>query len=282
MQDCFIVLNPCARAARSLRVEDPLRLAAKNATLRLTSAPGEAESLAREAVQQGFRTIVAAGGDGTVNEVLRGMVGSSARLGILPLGTVNVLARELQIPLDWEEALSRILQGRSRWIDIGWANEAPFIQLAGVGFDAEVVSAVTPKAKNLLGPLAYVSTALRLLGQPQPRFRVTPKDATPIEASWVLLGIGRFYGGPIPLFPNADPADGLLDVLVIKKLSWKSLSAWIAALLLGSHTTLPEVEYLQTTHLHVDGGAAFELDGEARGRGPVHFHISPQHLQILF
>ena len=138
MEDCCIVLNPRARAAHRLQLENQLSGVARGATVRLTSGPGDAEFLARDAARQGFRTVVAAGGDGTVNEVLRGIVGTPARLGVLPVGTVNVFARELGLPLDWEEAWARILKGRERTVDVGGANDSPFIQLAGVGFVAPV------------------------------------------------------------------------------------------------------------------------------------------------
>ena len=281
MQDCCIVLNPNARAARQMQLLDQLTQVARGATIRVTSAPGDAEGLARAAAKEGFRTVIAAGGDGTVNEVLCGIVGTSTRLGVLPVGTVNVFARELGLPLDWEEALVRILHGTERTVDVGWANGVPFAQLAGVGFDAEVIAAVTPRSKTLLGPGAYLLSAFAQMGRPRPVLRVEGEGLPVVEGVWVLVGLGRFYGGPLDVFPRASNTDGLLDVLVVKDLGLAASLGYLAGLPFGWHTRLQGVEYFQTRSLRVEGDAALELDGEARGRGSVDFRVSQKLLTVL-
>jgi YegS/Rv2252/BmrU family lipid kinase len=281
MQDSCIVLNPFARTARSLRLQEVLPKVAFGATVWVTTHAGEAEALARKAVQEGFKTIVAAGGDGTVNEVVRGMSGSAARLGVLPVGTVNVFARELGLPLDWEESLIRLQLQRERVMDLAWADERPFVQLAGIGFDAEVVAAVSPADKKEWGPMAYVATGLTQITRLHPRLTIMAEGFEPVCARWVLVGTGRFYGGPIPVFPKANPADGLLDVLAIEDVGWMPSLAWMLTMPLGWHTRLPGVTYFQTSKLRVEGDAALELDGEACGRGSVDFRVSPNTLRVL-
>ncbi|MEY2598444.1 MAG: hypothetical protein RLZZ142_703, partial [Verrucomicrobiota bacterium] len=215
-----------------------------------------------------------------VNEVLRGVVGAPVRLGVLPVGTMNVFAREHGIPLDWEEAWHRIRRGTERRVDVGWANAMPFAQLAGVGLDAEVVAAVGAEAKRWLGPLAYVAAAMRLVGRPAPSFWVEGEGVAGTRGRWVLVGMGRYYGGAIPVFPWANPGDGLMDVLVVKDLSIPALASYVAGLPMGWHTRVRGVEYFQTRKLRVVGDGALELDGEAMGRAPVEFGVSPGGVRL--
>ncbi|MEK0446120.1 MAG: hypothetical protein RLZZ399_1441 [Verrucomicrobiota bacterium] len=232
-------------------------------------------------MREGFRTVVAAGGDGTVNEVLRGIVGTSARLGVLPVGTVNVFAREMGIPLDWEDALLRISQGREQLVDVGWANGSPFVQLAGVGWDAQVVQAVCPEAKRVWGAGAYLWSALGEMGNPMPPLRVEADGLPPVEGCWVLVGLGRYYGGPLPVFPLASQTDGMLDVLVVKEMGWGLGIRSLLTLPWGWHTRLEGVTYFQSARFRVIGDASYQLDGEVRGGGPVEFGASFRHLRVL-
>ena len=198
MDDCCIVLNPAAGVVLRKEVAGQLPSAAGRATIFLTSGPGDAESAARRAVQMGFKTVVAAGGDGTVNEVLRGVTGSGVRLGVLPLGTMNVFARELGMPLDWEEAWGRILKGCERRMDLGWANGQPMAQLGGVGFDARAIERVSPRWKRAAGPAAYVLAGIQEIFERQVPLRICAEEIGELQGVWVLVGMGRYYAGPFP------------------------------------------------------------------------------------
>ena len=281
MKDYGIVLNPQARGARLLEVLHFIADVARDAEIRVTTAPGEAESFAREAAAEGFGAVIAAGGDGTVNEVLRGLAGTSARLGVLPLGTMNVFARELGLPLDWEHAWASILRGRTREVDLGLANGQPFAQLAGVGFDADVVAGVTSAAKRQFGAGAYVWSALKQIGRPAQLLEVRAAGLPAMEGIWVLVGNGRFYGGPFPVFPRAKNDDGLMDVLVFRDLRAVEVVQYLLGVPLGWHTRLEGVSYLQTEALTVKGTAALELDGEFVGRGDVEFKLKPRAIGLI-
>lgn len=249
--------------------------------IRVTVAPGHAQELAREAVEEGFKTVVAAGGDGTVNEVLAGIAHADVRLGVLPLGTMNVFAREQGLPLDWENALARIVRGKSKRVDLGVANGLPFAQLAGVGFDARVIEGVSRKAKRVWGAAAYLLSAWQELEHAQPVVRVFV-DGIPVrEAEWVLLGLGRFYGGGFPVFPRAHSADGLLDVLLIQRVKGLRALRYLLGVPWGGHIRMPGIEYIQTERVRIEGEAGWELDGEFRGRGNVDFGIRPGALEIV-
>jgi YegS/Rv2252/BmrU family lipid kinase len=281
MKDYCIVLNPQARGARQLEVIHSIADVARDAEIRVTSAPHEAESLARQAAAEGFSAVIAAGGDGTVNEVLCGLTGTNVRLGVLPLGTMNVFARELGLHLDWENAWAAILRGRTREVDLGLANGLPFAQLAGVGFDADVVAGVTSEAKRRFGAGAYAWSALRQMGTPACSLKVEAAGLPPIEGVWVLVGNGRFYGGPFPVFPRAKNDDGLIDVLVLRDLTALDAAKYLFGVPLGWHTRFDGVSYLQTEAVTVKGGACFELDGEFAGRADVEFSVKPRAIRLI-
>ncbi|MEI7775726.1 MAG: diacylglycerol kinase family protein [Verrucomicrobiota bacterium] len=289
MKDHCIILNPAARIARRKRVAERLAQLAGEACIRLTESSGHATELARIAVAQGFKTIVAGGGDGTVNEVLRGIAGAQVRLGVLPLGTMNVFARELALPLKWEAAWERILRGDSRWVDLGWVNGAPIAQLAGVGFDAEVVESVSARWKLYAGPLAYVAAACRRLGRPLPRLTAQAAEIGTLPAAWVLVGLGRYYGGPFPVFPRGSNTNGLLEVVVVDSFDPRKALNSLTRLAWAGHTQLPGITYFQTSKLLVRSSAAspslleepaLEVDGEWRGRGAVEFSVTPRGLCV--
>ena len=281
MKDYCIVLNPQARGARQLEVVHAIADVARDAEIRVTSAPHEAESLARQAAEEGFAAVIAAGGDGTVNEVLCGLAGSNVCLGVLPLGTMNVFARELGLHLDWENAWAAILRGRTREMDLGLANGRPFAQLAGVGFDADVVAGVTSAAKRRFGAGAYGWSALRQIGTPAFPLRVEAAGLPPMDGVWVLVGNGRFYGGPFPVFPRAKNDDGLIDVLVFRAIGALDIAKYLLGVPLGWHTRFDGVSYLQTEAVTVKGGAGFELDGEFAGRADVEFLVKPRAIRLV-
>lgn len=293
MDDCCIVLNPAAGAVLRQEVAPQLSRAAKKAAVVLTGGPGDAEKAARRAVEAGFKTVVAAGGDGTVNEVLRGVAGSAARLGVLPLGTMNVFARELGLPLDWEEALARIVKGSETRIDLGWANGQPMAQLGGVGFDARALARVDPALKKAVGPAAYVMAGIQEMRRPQAPFRIYAEEVGEMEGVWVLVGIGRFYAGPFAAFPDASSRDGLLDVLVVRDLSIMKMLSSLLLVPFGLHPTVDGLTYFQTERLRVEpvsesdardaggGGVGYELDGELRGLAPVEFWVERSGLTVV-
>lgn len=252
--------------------------------VRITSSPGDARALARRAAAQGVETIVAAGGDGTINEVVNGMNGSRSRLGILPVGTMNVFAAELGIPMDnLEAAWSVIEAGHVRSLDLPTVNGDCFVQLAGAGLDAQVVRQTTTDSKNILGPLSYLLTLAQVALEEPPHLVVETADATPHEGRFVLVGNGRYYGGPFVVFKEARLDDGMLDVLIFKKQSHWDLVRYFQAIAFGQHYDLPDVEYFQTSSLTIRSTAnvPIEVDGELSGSLPARFAFSSEKLLVL-
>jgi YegS/Rv2252/BmrU family lipid kinase len=281
MQEILVILNPAARSERAKNTWKKIERF-PNCTLRTTTAPGDALRVAAEAVEEGFTTIVAAGGDGTVNDVVNGIAGKDVSLGILPVGTMNVFAAELGLPSDLDEAWAVIRAGRTRKIDLVRANARYFIQLAGVGLDAQVVQETSWNFKKNFGPLSYVISAAQIAARKPPRL-VVEADGVEREGSFVLLGNGRYYGGPLAFFKEARIDDGKLDVLIFKNLGYLDIARYLGTILMGKHTDLPDVEYFQTKKVLVrsEEDVPVEVDGEVAMQLPVTFRISSRKLRVV-
>ncbi len=233
---------------------------------------------------EGYEHIVAAGGDGTINEVVNGIAGSDATLGLMPMGTMNVFANELGLPAnDLGRCWEIIRAGRTRWIDLPRANQQHFVQLAGIGLDAQVVKETSLTLKRNFGPLSYLISAAQIASRKPPQLMIESDDAVTEEGSFVLVGNGRLYGGPFPFFKHALLDDGLFDVLVFKQLGYIELIKYLQNVIFTSDITTREVEYFQTRHLRVSSleEVPVELDGELVGVCPVEFQLEPRGLKVL-
>ena len=284
MKKTCVILNPAARSERARRWEKWLRARCSEAFFCATVEAGDAQSRAREAVVEGYESIVAAGGDGTIHEVANGIAGSSAALGLMPMGTMNVFANELGLPAnDLGRCWDIICRGRTREIDLPTANGRHFVQLAGVGLDAQVVKETSRALKRNFGPLSYLISAAQIAGRKPPRLLIEAEEAMTEEGSFVLVGNGRLYGGPFPFFKHAALDDGLLDVLVFKQLGYLEIIKYLQNVIFTSKITTPEVEYFQTRRLRVSSAedVPVELDGELMGGCPVEFQIQPPRLKVL-
>lgn len=275
-------MNPAARGARAHALEDRLRLLAPEAEVALTRGPGHAEDLARAAAGQGFDAVVAAGGDGTVNEVVNGLDPARCALGVLPLGTVNVLAREIGMPADLSLSVDVIRRGTTALLDVGSANGRRFLQLAGVGLDAEAVKQTVPGMKRVLGPLGYLLTAARLSLGSVPELRVRAHGEEH-RGKIVLVGNGRYYGGAFRVFPQADMADGLLDAWVLRGSGPLDVLRYFRAVVADTTSGLRDAIYLRAPQLTVESGerVALEVDGELCGHSPVEFSVEPRSLRVI-
>ncbi len=281
MEKILVILNPAARSERAGGTWEKIRdLPA--ATVQTTSAPGDARSIAGWAVAQGFATVVAAGGDGTINEVVNGIAGSDIALGILPVGTMNVFAAELGIPNNLPKAWEIIQAGHTRRIDLVRANDQYFVQLAGVGLDAQVVQATSRSFKKNFGPLSYVISAAQIAARPPPKL-IVEHDGHRREGSFVLIGNGRYYGGPVAFFKDARIDDGKLDVLIFKNLGYLDIARYLGTILMGNHTGLADVDYFQTKRVAVSSAddVPVEVDGEVVTKLPVTFRISSRKLKVV-
>jgi YegS/Rv2252/BmrU family lipid kinase len=197
---------------------------------------------------------------------------------------MNVFATELGLPTnDLRRCWEIIQQNRTRPVDLPSANGKHFVQLAGVGLDAQVVKETSRAFKRNFGPLSYMISAAQIASRQPPRLRIESENAVTEEGSFVLVGNGRLYGGRFPFFKQAVIDDGLLDVIVFKRLNYVEIIRYLQNVIFTSQITAPEVEYFQTSRLRVSSeeSVPVEIDGELIGNCPVEFQIRGGGLRVL-
>lgn len=250
-----------------------------------TERPNHATELATMA---GDRLVVAAGGDGTVNEVLNGLT-SGATLGVIPLGTANVLARELGMPLDPEKACARIRDGRAVQTDLGIATDAEGVErrfacMAGMGFDARVIGEVDPFLKRYLKIVAFPLTALKvyLQSDKNPKIQVVHGD-TIYVTEFAIVANGHHYGGDFKVSDDASLTTGSFEVVMVDRLG-KLLRADVLTQILSRKPLDRSMRSFSTGELHArapGGEVPVQLDGEIWGKLPMSFRIVPKGLRVV-
>lgn len=294
MKPC-VIFNPVARGEKAVEFRSRLAALGDELEFRQTTSPESARALGREAAEQGFEAIVAVGGDGTFNEVLNGVgmvegAFDSVRMGVLPLGTANVFAKELGVPMALDAALDVIREGRTCAVDLAAASfnqegkpvRRFFGQLAGAGLDARAIELVNWESKKRFGVLAYVEAGLKALAESQAQLTVSNGE-TELTGELVLVGNGRYYGGKFELFPEAKLTDGLLHALVFERVHWADLvrRGW------GLFThTIPKQKGIKILSgsaltLRCDRTAPFQLEGDLVGSLPCSFKVYPRRLKMI-
>jgi YegS/Rv2252/BmrU family lipid kinase len=289
-----VILNPAARSTKAAALEHALRRLSPEPELHLTTGPGDAALIAEKLAAAGHELVVSAGGDGTMNEVLQGLCRANARrkpgeqhtaLGVLPLGTMNVFSVELKLPgRDIEGCWREITSGQRREVDLWMANDMYFAQLAGVGLDAQIVQETSWEAKKKFGPLSYVMSAVNVLMRPPPTLSVQIDGKAPLLGTVVLIGNGKHYGGPFPLFRDASNTDGKLDLIIFRGLGGLEFLQLLRGMLLDGYQECEYLDYLQASEFTVTSDAGetpVELDGElAELNAPVLFRPAPFRLSV--
>jgi diacylglycerol kinase (ATP) len=252
-----------------------------------TERPDHATELAAAA---GDRLVIAAGGDGTVNEVVNGL-STDATLGILPLGTANVLAREVGLPLEPEEACERILTGATFRMDIGVATdgegaERRFACMAGIGFDAEVVREVGPRLKRYLRSLAFPLVALKVYFRGGlPEVRIVDGD-TAHTARFAVVANGSYYGGEFQTAEDASLASGGLEVVLVEEVGRLARPDVLARILAKKPLDRTMKSFASQSILAESSDARgarvpVQIDGEVWGRLPMRFHVEPAAVEVI-
>ncbi len=288
----LIVYNPAAGQSADLasmldRVALLWRDLGWQVSIAATTAPGDATSKAQQAAADGYHAVVAAGGDGTVNEVINGLVGSQTALGVLPLGTVNIWAREMGLSMDMLKAAISLSEAQLTQIDVGMAGNRYFLLMAGIGFDAAVTATVCAKEKKRLGAIAYVKQAIQIAWN----FRgVSPKlriDGKRVRGRILMVTIGnsQLYGGVIKFTAHATVNDGLLDVCVIKGEGMLSAPRRLISIFARHYNRDPKVQYYQAKQIEIRGQKGkvlpVQVDGDYLGKTPMSFRVVPNSLWVL-
>lgn len=289
--NALLILNPKAGRGKPAAVEEKLTKALRrhgvSCETAFTQEPGDATTLARGAAERGVEVVIAAGGDGTVNEVVNGLVGTESTLGVIPLGTVNVLARELGIPLNPRKAAQVIAEGAIRRIDLGCANGRYFTLMAGFGFDAEVVAKVLQPLKDMIGASAYVLEGLGALA----RYRATemtlemPGETYSGGAFLAIVANVSTYSYNLKITPHAAPDDGLLDICLFERPLTDKIGFMrqMAEVFINRHLYHKAVRYFRTPSVKITSSpeVMVQLDGDSFGSTPVEIIILPRILPVL-
>ncbi|MCP4539534.1 MAG: diacylglycerol kinase family lipid kinase [Chloroflexi bacterium] len=297
-----LIYNPTAGprdARRSLdRIRSHLEHRGWSVELRMTEKSGDAIDLARAAAQAGCDVAIVAGGDGTIGEAINGLVHTQTALGVLPMGTANVLARQLGIsthtmsnPLRLQETINGWVEGTIRPVDVGQlagqANDRYFMCWAGVGLDAQVTARMEsgPRHTRRLRMLPYVIAILMVARDFQGVKTCVTLDGNVIRGRTVLTLISNIqqYGAVFNVAPDARIDDGLLDVFVFKGLGSSYAIRHLVKMLIQRHMHDPQVVYRRARHIEIqtEGVVPVQVDGDPIATTPVTVRVVPHALRLL-
>jgi diacylglycerol kinase (ATP) len=289
----YVIVNPIAGPIvdLNLRLKQLRGLNAKE--VRVTQSAGEAEILAREAIRAGSDYIIAVGGDGTLNEVINGVANHRrARqvcVGVVPVGTANDFARSLGLMANIDASIDILRTKTTAAIDLvrmTSGRKRYFVNVSAGGFSGVVNEKLTSEIKSAWGPLAYVRSAAAALPELQAyRTALTFDDAEQlvIDVYNVVVANGQFAGGGLPIAPQANLNDGLLDIVLIPKRPAAEMVLLAAEMLLGKHLCSDSLVFRRAKKISVQSrpGMYFNADGELVGNEPATFQIIPHALDFV-
>jgi diacylglycerol kinase (ATP) len=287
----FTIINPYAGKSSSgpslYTIDQVLHESGIENEFVFTHKPGDATRFASEAASNGYDIVIAAGGDGSINEVVNGLAEKGITLGIIPVGTANVLSRELNIPLDAEKAAKIIGNGNIKKIDLGYANGRYFTLMAGIGFDAQVVHSVIHPLKDVIGGAAYVLKGLELLTHFEAaQITLTMPEQTYIgNAFLVIVANASTYAYQVKVVPDAIYDDGLIDICIFEKpISDKiGFARHLADIFLNMHLYKDYVKFFRTTSARLESEREIpvQLDGDPFSTTPIDISIKPGALPVF-
>jgi len=291
----YVILNPAAGRGAALKLKDPVARAFRaqgwTVDVAQTEAPGHATDLARAAVGNGMQRIIAVGGDGLVHEVANGLLaaGSDAQLGVVPVGSGNDFAKLAGVYRHSpERAVARLVTAAARRFDVGKVNDEWFVNSLGVGFGPAVVRLRNETAASLKGFLSYMVPVLRAFATFRaPRCEVHAAEFS--ETGYIMMVEvcnGTTAGGSYRFAPEADPADGRLDVCIVRRVSLPRFLLAIPRVIRGTHAGMREVTIFQTREVRIrtpDVPLVLHLDGELREPGghACVVKLEPRKLNVL-
>jgi lipid kinase YegS len=289
MRKLRLVLNGKAAGDEAVRIAvDAFRAAGNELEVRATWEAGHAAHFAREAAEQGFDAVIAGGGDGTINEVVQGLLaaGGPTALAVLPHGTANDFARLVGVPVDDPlAALHLAATAAPTPIDVGLVNDRPFVNVASGGFGAAVTARTSPELKEAWGGAAYSITALLSAAELRPyACRVVIGERSyELPVTMLAVGNGRFAGGGFAVAPQARCDDGLLDLVLVPSVPFGDLPQLVGELFDVAAAENQHILYRQLAQFELQFAEDFQvnLDGEPVVGRTFRFSVLPQRLQLI-
>lgn len=283
------ILNPKSgkRQADLETLAACIQLNFPQADMRLTKAAGHATELAKEAADMGFDAAVAIGGDGTINETARGLIGTNTALGVIPRGSGNGFARELGMPLLFEEAVMRLQRAKAVWCDAGRANGELFLNLAGVGIEADIAWQFMEHGKTgQRGKWPYFKIGAKTALSYKPKNLELTADGVTVKTAPLTLVFanGRQYGSNFKIAPQASLTDGLLDMVSVQ-----DIAKWKLALTAPFFFTdgnrpfgVTQTSHVKHALIRQAGDIIYHIDGEPRKtKDLLEIAVEPKALKVL-
>ncbi len=320
IRDIVLIGNPVAGGGALKKIKSASTILKKRGfgvSLMLTSQKGDAERFAKQissefrvknsglkespATYQPSLLVIAAGGDGTYNEVANGLAFSDIPMAILPLGTTSVLAKELRIPSDIEKAIDIALKGKINVVNIGRItyletdryglvsghNTRYFLLMAGIGFDADAVLGVNEKMKKYAGKVAYIFSGFRALIKYSPslitlRWQDKSDNLAGVDKGYVaIIGKGSCYGGNFKITPDAKLTEPCFYVFLGHKNKRFDLLRYLAGIVSGRHLKFNDVSYFKASIIEIEGDAHIQIDGDYLGRCPARIDVAMNALTVV-
>ena len=253
--------------------------------IRETTRQGDGTCLARDVALEGVDIVAAAGGDGTIGDVVNGIVGTGARLGIVPLGTGNDFARSLGLAGNLDLAVRTLVHGTPRRIDLGRTGDRYFINAAGCGFDALVAERVNRGYRWLRGTPAYVLAMLQSLATHRAANMRITADGESLELRAMLCCVANSpgYGGGMRIAPDARIDDGALDLCILKEAGTFEFLRAFPRVFRGTHVTHPKFMTRRVTRVRIETDPPIPvlIDGEVNHMTPIEFEVVPGAIEVM-
>lgn len=288
----IIIYNPAARRASTVKIDAARSfLISRGYTPEVlcTGKSGDAETFARQAVDQKAHLVIAAGGDGTINEVMNGMAFSEVPVAVIPLGTTNVLAREIYRDRSLDTILEYIVSGKPKQVSLGQITcysagiqvSRYFCLMAGIGFDGQTVRDVNLLLKKRTGPGAYVLSGLRTLLSYAPAEISLSIDGRAVQGYAAIIGNISRYGGDFKITPDARIDEPSLYVCVFQGKKRTDLLRYVFMMPFGRHIKAQDVLYLRAEEITISGSSAIQIDGDYLGTTPAKITVAKDVVRLI-
>ena len=286
----LFIVNPIAGKGKAKKtipiIKEIMESNNRNYQIKVTKKAGDGQLFAREAsIENIFTTIVSVGGDGTLHEIVNGMIGGTQKLGIIPAGTGNDFSRSLDIPFDVEDAIKTLVNGKVISIDLGRLEDRYFINFSSIGLDALIAEEANKIKRYFSSTYSYIMGVVKALG----KFRGIKVeliiDDKKYNGEIMLVAVcnGAYYGGGMNIAPCAEVSDGQFDICVVKKMPKLKLLFLFPTIFKGKHIKYDEVELYRGKSVQIFSGEKIYMsaDGEAIYSGTTKFEIMHNKLKVI-
>jgi YegS/Rv2252/BmrU family lipid kinase len=284
-----LIANPIAKKASERKIAKAsrfLRSKGYEVEVLFTKQRGDAENLAKEISRRNSELlIIAAGGDGTFNEVINGIVGTDIPMAILPMGTTNVLAKELDIPEDVEGAMEIAISKNPKTVSLGKIVvdiTRHFCLMAGIGFDGEAVFRINEALKKLSGKGAYIYSGIKTLSVFDPSKLTFDINGKTYYGYSAIISKSAKYGGNFKITPDARLTDPNLYICLFKGKRRSDIFRYVCGIVAGRHLNFKDIEYLKATSIKVNGNAHIQIDGDYFGVTPAKIEVVPNIVRLIY